>query len=299
MSFEISVPQPFNFEATIKTHGWFQLPPFYWDGDEKILTWGLRVKDDLSLVRIKTVEETSTFSRIRFDGRFEKSAAKIIKSKFRYIFNLDLDLSEFYRLCRRDPLLRQVPKRGIGRLMRAETLWEDLFKSICGTNVQWKQAVKMIHQIATAGEAIASTHYFLFPTPHAILNAGESFLKDVGRVGYRSSYLIELAKRFADGDMTSALVERGELSLAEMKKYFLGFKGIGKATTHYLLALHGHFAEMAVDSLVIKYMKERHFAGQTPTEKQIIDYYDRFGRWRYLAYWMEFIINEGWSPDAG
>ncbi|MBN1559865.1 hypothetical protein JW998_06415 [candidate division KSB1 bacterium] len=298
MPFELTIPQPFNLEATLKTHGWFQLPPYYWHDDEKTLTWVLRLKGELSLVRIQTAEETQTYSHLRFDGRFSKSAAKIIESKFRYILNLDLDLSEFYALCRREPALRHVPKRGIGRLMRAESLWEDIFKSICGTNVQWRQAVKMIRSIATLGAAVPDTGYFLFPTPQQILQAGDAFLKNVGRVGYRSGYLLELAKRFADGEPTSALVERGDLSLAEMKKYFLGFKGIGKTTAHYLLALHGHFEEMAVDSLVIKYMKERHFAGQTPTEKQIVDYYDRFGRWRYLAYWMEFIVNEGWSPDA-
>jgi hypothetical protein len=64
------------------------------------------------------------------------------------------------------------------------------------------------------------------------------------------------------------------------------------------MALHGHFAEMSIDSLVVKYMMERHFNGHRPTEKQIVEFYDRFGEWRYLAYWMEFIINEGWTPDA-
>ncbi|MBN1465916.1 hypothetical protein JXA02_09155, partial [candidate division KSB1 bacterium] len=298
MSFEMSIPQPFNFAATIQTHGWFQLPPFYWDADEQALLWAMQLNGKPSLVRIKTVAANRTFSLVRFDGGFKKSAAKLIERKFRYILNLDLDLSEFYRLCRRDPALRQAPRRGIGRLMRAESLWEDLFKSICGTNVQWRQAVNMIRAIAKLGTAVPGTDCFLFPTPLHILDAGESFLKDVGRVGYRSSYLLELAKRFVNGDATAQRAEQGELSLAEMKDYFLSFKGIGKTTAHYLLALHGHFEEMAVDSLVIKYMKEHHFAGQTPTEKQIIDHYDRFGRWRYLAYWMEFIVNEGWRPDA-
>ncbi len=64
------------------------------------------------------------------------------------------------------------------------------------------------------------------------------------------------------------------------------------------MALYGHFDELAIDSLVVKYMTEQHFDGVKPTDRQINDFYDRFGAWRYLAYWMEFIVNEGWSPDA-
>ena len=56
--------------------------------------------------------------------------------------------------------------------------------------------------------------------------------------------------------------------------------------------------DMAIDSLVVKYMTEEHFNGIKPTNKQIEEFYDRFGTWRYLAYWMEFIVNQGWSPDA-
>ena len=297
--FQISIPQPFNFEATIKTHGWFQLPPFYWDEKEKTLNWALRVQDNLSLVQIKTVQNTEKYSIVRIAGHFNKDSVAAIKNRFRHILNLDLDLSEYYTLCDRDPILHEVPRRGIGRLMRAESLWEDLFKSICGTNVQWKQAVKMIRSISRLGDLVPGSEYRLFPGPEAILAAGESFLKDVGRVGYRSSYLLDLAERFCVGEPKASLVENGELSSIDMKKYFLGFKGIGKTTAHYLMALYGIFEEMAVDSLVVKYMKERHFDGKTPSEKEIVDFYSRFGRWSYLAYWMEFIINEGWNPDAG
>ena len=155
----------------------------------------------------------------------------------------------------------------------------------------------MVRNIALLGDVAPGTEFYIFPSPQQVLDAGEDFLKDNGRVGYRSSYLIDLAKRFAEGEPQAALAEAGEMSAVELKKYLLSFKGIGKTTAHYLMALYGHFEDMSVDSLVLNYMTTKHFDGVTPTEKQVVQFYEKYGRWRYLIYWMEFVVNEGWNPN--
>lgn len=298
-SFSYNITIPFNLEATLKTHGWFQLTPFYWDDKSKILNWAVKINEKPIWVTVRQVNAENNSTPLQFAVYTENSDPdeKTIINKFRHIFNLDLDLGEFYKISAKYPLLDQVKKRGMGRLMRAGSVYEDIFKSICGTNVQWKQAVKMINNIAQLGEPVTGTEYRIFPGPKVVLNAGEKFLKDVGRVGYRSSYLIELCQRFIDGASEALAVENGEKTGIELYKYFLGFKGIGKTTARYLSALYGYFEDMAVDSLVLSYMAKTHFSGEKPTEKQVEEFYAKFGRWRYLAYWMEFIIAGGWSPD--
>lgn len=298
-SFSYNITIPFNLEATLKTHGWFQLTPFYWDDKSKILNWAVKINEKPIWVTVRQVNAENNSTPLQFAVYPENSDPdeKTIINKFRHIFNLDLDLGEFYKISAKYPLLDQVKKRGMGRLMRAGSVYEDIFKSICGTNVQWKQAVKMINNIAQLGEPVTGTEYRIFPGPKVVLNAGEKFLKDVGRVGYRSSYLIELCQRFIDGESEALAVENGEKTGIELYKYFLGFKGIGKTTARYLSALYGYFEDMAVDSLVLSYMAKTHFSGEKPTEKQVEEFYAKFGRWRYLAYWMEFIIAGGWSPD--
>ncbi|NIA30244.1 MAG: hypothetical protein GWP06_10070 [Actinobacteria bacterium] len=298
-SFSYNITVPFNLETTLKTHGWFQLTPFYWDEENKVLNWAVNINDNPKWVTVRQEKTVSNSALLQFAVHTESSDPdeKEIIGKFRHIFNLDLDLGEFYKISAKHPLLDQVEKRGMGRLMRAGSVYEDIFKSICGTNVQWKQAVKMINNIAQLGEPVPGTEYRIFPKPKAVLNAGEKFLKDVGRVGYRSSYLIELCQRFADGESEALAVENGEKTGIELYKYFLEFKGIGKTTARYLSALYGYFEDMAVDSLVLSYMAKTHFGGEKPTEKQVEEFYAKFGRWRYLAYWMEFIIAGGWKPD--
>ncbi|OGC02272.1 hypothetical protein A2V82_16635 [candidate division KSB1 bacterium RBG_16_48_16] len=300
--FTLSVLQPFDLEATLKTHGWFQLAPFYWHEDEKKLTWAVKLKDKTPL-RLDFSQQPGArsnnpaFIHVVADKPLTKEEKELAEQKFHHVFNLDVDLNPFYAICRNYPILNQVKKEGMGRVMRSESLYEDVFKSICGTNVQWKQAVKMTNTIASLGKSTRDGSFRVFPSPQDILKAGEPFLKDVGRVGYRSAYLMDLCHRFVNGESRALLAEQGKLSQKELAAYFLSFKGIGKITARYLLALYGHYEELAIDSLVISYMTERHFNGTRPTEQQILDFYAEFGKWRYLAYWMEFIISGGWVPD--
>jgi 3-methyladenine DNA glycosylase/8-oxoguanine DNA glycosylase len=287
---------PFNLEAVTKTHGWFQLAPFYWQEAEKRLHWIVRIDTrvcevDLFQIDKKTIQLSST-QRLR-DGDWQ-----IVDEKFRHVFNLDVDLAPFYRLCGADPLLRILRRRGLGRIMRAETVYEDVFKSICATNVLWKQAVKMVNNIAELGEKPPHSALRAFPTAEAILAAGEAFLLDRGRVGYRSRYLMALCERTVAGDDQARQVERGEITGSDLFAFFTSYQGIGPVTARYLAALYGSFSELAVDSAVFSYMAKTHFNGRKPTALAVQQHYARFGEWRYLAYWMEFIVNRGWVPEV-
>jgi 3-methyladenine DNA glycosylase/8-oxoguanine DNA glycosylase len=298
----VAVERPFHLENAIKTHGWFQLVPYYWNQQQKKLFWATNLDESEIVLELNEIEQTSkkesceiliSSSRPLLPSEWQNA-----EQKFRHIFNLRLDLRGFYAVCEKYPILSRVTRLGMGRLLRSASLFEDIFKSICGTNIQWKQAAKCINAIAQLGKAVPPSELRIFPGPAAIMEAGEAFLKETGRVGYRSSYLLDLCRRFVAGEPEAAIIENGQMSRLDMQKYFLSFKGVGPATARYLLALYGHFEELAVDSLVISFMTKTHFGGITPTEKQIQDFYQEFGKWRYLAYWMEFILSGGWNPDS-
>lgn len=294
----LTPPPPFNFKAVLFSHGWFQLTPFYWQPKSQTLLWATRLPDQTPLLLRLTGSGEKNAQPLLLDADHEISAHKndLIK-KCRHVFNLDLDLTDFYALCKKDPLLKGVIAGGRGRLMRAESVYENIFKAICGTNVQWKQAVNMINRIGSIGTAASHTEYRCFPTPQQVLQAGESFLKTHGRVGYRSRYLIDLCRRFAAGEPEAKAAQNGSMQKAELKRYFLSFSGIGKTTARYLMALYGHFDEIAVDSLVISCLSKTVFDGNKPSEQQVHDYFAHYGKWAYLAYWMEFILAGGWQPE--
>jgi len=298
MIFHFSVPQPFILENVLKSHGWFQLVPFYWDNENKTLKWIILLTQKAVLLRIKQKDE-NTSSELLFetDHQLSDRDQNNVINRFRRIFNLELDLEDFYKKCRDHPILHKTFDYGLGRLIRSESVFEDIFKSICGTNVQWKQAVKMINAIGAAGPAVPGTKYTGFPLPETILNRGEDFLKETARVGYRSRYLMALCKRFTSGESEAKRAENGDMNRDELKNYFLSFDGIGPITTNYLMALYGYYEEIGVDSFVISYMSRAHFNGRKPSAQQVQDFYADFGCWRFLAYWMEMIIMNGWNPD--
>ncbi len=223
-------------------------------------------------------------------------APGMLEERFRRVFNLDLDLSGFYEVCRKEETLGGVVERGIGRLMKSESVYEDVFKSICGTNIQWRQAVKSINAIALLESGIEGLRR-PFPGPERILEGGAGFLKEKGRVGYRADALIDLCRRAIDEDLDESFSRVAEKSLQERLAFFTAFRGIGPVTARYLNALYGDFRELAVDSLVISFTAEARFGGRRPKPAEVQKLYEPFGRWRYLAYWMEFILAGGWTPD--
>lgn len=299
MRFQLPLPSPFGFEAVLKTHGWFQLAPFHWDPVDSVLYWAMTTPGVPLQVRLRfsshaTVMEPSLEVEVDSDLAGIESE---VAGRLRRVFNLDLDLADFYRICWQKPHLEPVPNKGMGRLMKAESVYEDVFKTICGSNIQWKQAVKVVNTIAShLGETPDGGLCTTFPRPRQVLEAGEDFLRQVGRVGYRAPYLLDLCRR-ADEDVDLGAPDLARVDEEECFRFFVGFQGIGKTGARFLSALNGHYHRMSVDSLVISYMKKTHFAGDTPSEKQVEEFYADFGRWRALAYWMEFILAGGWTPS--
>ncbi len=297
MMFEYFVTKPFDLANTVKSHGWFQLVPFYWDNSTNTLNWALNTSQNGPVaISIQEQESGSEQTKLLFKTHNNATADKDeIINQFHLVFNLDLNLSGFYKICSLHSTLKQLPQKGMGRLMRSPNVFQDVFKSICGTNVMWKQAVKMVNTIAELGDVVPGTSYRVFPTPQQILDASESYLKDTGRVGYRSAYLIELANRYMNENPETAYNHN---TYPELFQFFVNHKGIGKVTARYLCALYGRFEELSIDSLVISYMTRTYFNGTKPETGQIEQIFEQYGEWKYLVYWMEFVLNKGWDPDA-
>ena len=204
------------------------------------------------------------------------------------------DLSGFYALCKTVPALHEARRLGAGRCMRAPTLWEDVLKTILGTNVTWRQAVTMINRLAQIGDPCpARPELRAWPTPGQVVRAGERFLRNTVRAGYRSPYIMELAKAQKTGDIDLDTIDgtADKLSEKELFDKLVALKGVGKSSAHFLMNLLGHYDHLPVDSATYAYATRELFNGRRPTEKQIRRRFARFGKWQSLAYWYE-----RWEP---
>ena len=298
-NWNVSTPEGFRFLPVIYSHGWFQCPPYHWDSETNTLTRVLRLSAG-DLVVFTLQESAPGTLVVGSSGDVSQAQRAEIDSAIAHILSFGVDFAPFYSLCRGHETLERAKRMGAGRLMRCPNLWEEMSKAICGTNVQWKQAVSMITKMAELGDAIdhPGGQLHAWPTPERVVAAGSRRLRDHCRVGYRADYLVDLADSFATGRLDAGPVETGELTEDEARKFFMSAKGIRKATTAYLMNLNGYFSEISIDSAVYNFTSKKYFNGRKPKDAEIIALYEDFGEWKALAYWLDSVISAWWSASG-
>jgi N-glycosylase/DNA lyase len=304
----IAVKKPFGLFPTVICHGWYQTKPFRWDGKRHVLQRAESLRDGRVFL-VEAAEEASTLRMHRDvaltvtgEGANDPGVAAEMARRVNVMLHADEDLRGFYTLCKSRPELHAARAAGAGRLMRAPSLWEDIVKTILGTNVVWKQAVVMINRLAELGDACpADPELRAWPTPGQVSRAGERFLRDRVRAGYRSPYILELARRMKSGEIDLEAIEAQVpgMDAATLFKTLTSIKGIGKSSAHYLMNLLGRYDHISVDSATYAYAKRELFRGRRPTEAQIRRKFAEFGKWQSLVYWFaRWTPKPAWWEDS-
>jgi 3-methyladenine DNA glycosylase/8-oxoguanine DNA glycosylase len=287
----LSVSKPFSLKGTVLGYGYWELPPFHWDG--AVLRRAESLDGDVHLLAIRESPSGSRgWARLVLSllsrGRLSPAARRELVRRTRTMLGLDHDLREFYALCRREPRLRRIPRLGLGRLLRGTTLFEDLVKTITWTNTTWAQAVKMIGKLGALGDSCPVVPRFrAWPGPARILEAGPRYLEREAKLGYRTAYILELAERVVGGDLDLEGVE----AIREpevLAKALLGIKGVGPASAAYLLAMLGHHDRPILDSATLAYLARTYFRGRTPSSSQVERRLARYGRWKGRVMWFDY-----------
>jgi 3-methyladenine DNA glycosylase/8-oxoguanine DNA glycosylase len=296
----VDVRKPFSLFSTIVSHGWYQTEPFRWLPREGVLLRAERLHDGrVMTLRVKEAPAKGRVcARLRIEirggGARDPGVAAEMARRVGVIVQADADLRPFYQLCRKTPALRSVPRLGAGRCMRAPTLWEDVVKTVLGTNVTWRQAVAMINRLARLGDPAPEGSLRAWPTPGQVLRAGEGFLRDVVRAGYRAPYIVDLAAAQKSGAIDLNALDAASRRLTERELFakLVALRGVGKSSAHFLMNLLGHYDHVPVDSATFAYATQMLFNGKRPSEQQIRRRFAKFGRWSSLVYWFG-----RWRPE--
>jgi 3-methyladenine DNA glycosylase/8-oxoguanine DNA glycosylase len=286
MQRQLRTEGPIHLAATVRSHGWWQLPPFAWDEEHGIL----RRTEHLGEAVVELELRQAAADAIELGAESERplSAAEWneLARRSRWMLAVDQDLGEFYELCRSEPRLAHVPAEGRGRFLRSSSLFEDTVKTICTTNTTWAQTKGMVRRLVERlGPSSALSEHHAFPTPLTIAGAGEGVLRDEVRLGYRAPYVHELSQQIAAGDLDLEALRTSDLPTAELRKQLLRIKGIGSYAAASLLMLVGRYDYIGVDSWAKKLVSKQFYDGQPVGEKEIQAAFEGFGKWRALAYW--------------
>lgn len=284
----LEVPSDFNFKTAVYSHGWCDLAPFRFDGENWRIAY---VFSDADGSPFDAVIE-SVDGRIRIDAeRADVDRDKLLRD-VRHVLRLDDDLTPFYRLTDREKRLRWVSAMSAGRLLRSPTVFEDLVKTICTTNCSWGLTKIMVGNLVEKLGIPTANGVKAFPQAGAMAAVDEDFYRNEIKAGYRAPYFAELASKVAAGEVDPERWLVSDLPTPELKKEMKRIKGVGDYAAENLLKLVGRYDGLALDSWLRSQFYKKHNRGEICDDKAIHVFYEKFGQWRGLAIWCD--MTEKW-----
>lgn len=287
---QISPKQPFNFSNTVNSHGWVELEPNFFENDTKTLCRVEKLSSGkIVLLRITGNNDYKNPVITIECEKVNPTEEKEIKTKVEHILRIDEDFSEFYKLCNAAGDEWKALTKGMGRLMRSPSLWEDIVKTICTTNVQWGGTIGMLKRfVEFYGEPYPGNKKLkCFPTPEKISGTVLKKFNEKVRMGYRSEYVHLLAKQFVKKEIDLNKFTNRELTTEQIKKDLLKIKGIGNYAAATLLMILGRYDEIPVDTVFRDFIKTKYFMGDYPSDTKALEIYDKWGDKKFLAYWFD------------
>lgn len=287
MRLTVKAPPRFRLLSTVLSHGWADLPPFSFDHRNLLLSrtfdigGGRSVMAGLSQRRGDLVVNVQGVSSLSSRGRAALLAG------VRSVLRLDEDLREFYAEADSRPGFRWVRRLGAGRLMRAPTVFEDVVRMICTTNCSWALTKIMVGNLCSKVAPRRPGAPPSFPSAQAMAERTERFFRREVRAGYRSPYLLELARRVARGQLPIEKWRNGGLPEDELRAQMASVKGMGPYARGNILKLLGRYDELGIDSWCRRQFSVIHRGGRPVSDAVIERHYAPYGRWKGLFFWLD------------
>jgi 3-methyladenine DNA glycosylase/8-oxoguanine DNA glycosylase len=287
---------PYSFELTVhKPAGW------WWSTPDEVFNEGTcwtatRFRNTLSGLKLESMGtlqkpriRCTMFSKSQF-SRAEKQQITIMLKR---ALGTKEDLTEFYKLARKDEILGAVVKDLYGMHTVA---WPDLFSAlILAVTLQMapmKRANQMMDLlIGKFGEQARFDGKTIryWPSPERIANSTIEELKTEAKLGYRAANLIAISKSLQRGFPT--MDEFGTMDREEAKRQLLTLRGIGDYSADIVVPGMGFPIDVWSAKIfhVLFFGKEPENPRKAiPVLKQTAE--KRWGKWRGYAF--VYILND-------
>lgn len=293
--FTLSPPPGFDFSRTAFSHGWYALPPFSADTEAGILRRTLQLTENVLVYCELASRGQRVTVTARTDRELSRSQRIEIRRQLQTCLRLEEDFSEFHRDARRHPRFRWIARTGSGRLLRAPTVFEDIVKMMCTTNCTWALTTLMVNNLVEHFGARSVDGRRAFPTPGAIANTSERYLRANIKAGYRSPYILEFAQQVASGALDVESWRTTDVSTGMLFDEIHRIKGIGPYAAGNILKLLGRYDYLGLDSWVRGRFYALHTSGRKVKDSTIEKHYRPYGAWRGLFFWLE--MTRDWHEE--
>jgi 3-methyladenine DNA glycosylase/8-oxoguanine DNA glycosylase len=276
---KIATPPNFSFPSTVVSHGWYRLAPFRWSRANATLRRA-------EVVDGRAVDLTITHHDdvLHVEGARD---TRELRAKLTRMFQLHLDLSGFLTMTRTSAAHTWIERAGFGRLLCGSTLFEDVAKIILTTNTMWRQTVRMNELLVEKCGRRTKKNNAAFPLAEDVAQFDADELQRECRLGYRAKSISALARGIADGSLDLARIADPSQTTGELFASYRELPGIGPYGAAHLLAMDGRHDFIAVDTEFRRFVRETYHGGRAIKESTMLRRYNKWGRWKYLAYWSE------------
>ncbi len=298
-SVELTPTSPFDFDST------FHKPDHFTSGDnewEKGIRWQTLFWRDKQLGLKFQNKGTRNKPKILIDIYFAKELPKdfitSLKKEIRYRYNLDLDLTGFYKKFDKDEVLAPIIKRWKGmRPGHPSSLYEYLMIGIVLQNAMVKRSVQMFQALLeNYGKLLEydGKKLWCFWKPGGLKDVTEDELRAL-KVGYRAKSIKKIDEQFTQG-----LIDEFELRKKDrdiQMDELLDLYGVGPATVWYLLFdVFHHWDFFNHVSPWEQKIYSKVFFDKDPENpvpvKKLLKHFEKYGEYKQLA--VHYIWEDLW-----
>ena len=274
---------PMDLGLVVRSHGWYDLPPFDWRPEEKTL--GFIFLERECPVRVEIQERAKNVVAAASQNASLAAFRRVVDR----VLDLKASLSSFHSICAGDPRFAWVARRGAGRILRAPTAFEDAVKVLATTNCTWgltKVMVKNLIERFDRGGAFPDARFVASLPARSLVAA---------KWGYRAPYLAAFAARVATGKLDLARWEDPALTDDEVEKEIRAAKGFGPYAADTLGRLLGRHRKLGLDSWSRKKVAALRFRGRAVKDARVARLYAPFGPHAGLAFWLD--VTRDWHEE--
>ena len=197
------------------------------------------IKDSLFLVRVS--EEGSVHSPCLkleiLTGNPDSEQYNQITALVARIFNVDLDLTDFYQAVEQDRVLKRITKNYFGfKPVLTPTIFEALAWAIIGQQVNLNFAFQLKNSLVKEfGEKLEydSDVFYAFPSPEKLADLNPEQLTRLKFSHRKAEYLIGLTRKISKGNWKLNELLQGDPE--QLIASLVQFNGVGRWTAEYVL----------------------------------------------------------------
>jgi DNA-3-methyladenine glycosylase II len=289
MKFTLDPIPPFDFELTAG---------FFSTDDDQIRSFKdgkywqvIKVNNKLILTTITSVgsvEKPKLSIELKSDKKLSNVDKDVAKEIIRSIFNLNLNLIEFYKAINRDKILAKLVMKMRGmKGPNNTTVFEGLVCSIIEQQISLNVAFSIQKKVTKKfGDKLklGNKIYYSFPTPKTLANAKLEAFRNCGLSQRKAEYIRDISR----------LINNQELDLDKFKNYsdandiineLTKIRGIGVWTVELtMLRSMQRFDVVPADDLGMRrYVSHQYFDGNKIGSAEVREVAEGWGDWKGLA----------------